>query len=69
MLTFVRSHRHRSYLLPGLSHDVEAAQKAERMQLRREELEKSIKTESFYNWKAMQKEKYPESLLTTDPVW
>jgi hypothetical protein len=55
--------------LPGLSHDVEAAQKAERMQLRREELEKSIKTESFYNWKAMQKEKYPESLLTTDPVW
>jgi hypothetical protein len=38
------------------------------MQLRREELEKSIKTESFYNWKAMQKEKYPESLLTTDPV-
>lgn len=65
----VSSHRHRSYLLPGLSHDVETAQQAERMQLRREELEKAIKTESFYDWQATQKEKYPDSLLTTDPVW
>jgi len=55
--------------LSGLSHDVEAAQRAERMQLRREELEKCIKTEYFYDWQAMQKEKYPDSLLTTDPVW
>lgn len=55
--------------MPGLSHDVETAQQAERMQLRREELEKAIKTESFYDWQATQKEKYPDSLLTTDPVW
>lgn len=68
LMTLLILHRHRSYLLPGLSHDVEAAQKAERMQLRREELEKCIKTESFYDWQATQKEKHPESLLTIDPV-
>ncbi|UPX13288.1 uncharacterized protein EKO05_0003804 [Ascochyta rabiei] len=61
-------HRHRTFLLPGISHDVEAAREQERMQRRRDELESNIKTQHFYDWLAMQKEKYPDSLLTTDPV-
>lgn len=69
MLTAAKRHRHRSYVLPGLSHELEAARKAERMQKRREELENTSKTESFYDWQAAQKEKYPDSLLTTDPAW
>lgn len=69
LLTLGRRHRHRTYLLPGLNHDTEAARKEERMQKRREELENSIKTQHFYDWLAIQKEKHPGSVLTTDPVW
>ncbi|KAF1926257.1 uncharacterized protein M421DRAFT_102602 [Didymella exigua CBS 183.55] len=68
LVTLLILHRHRSYLLPGLTHDVEAARKAERMQQRRGELENTIKIESFHNWQAAQKDKHPSSLLTTDPV-
>lgn len=68
-LTPASRHRHRTYLLPGLSHGVEAARKEERLQKRRDELENAIKTQHFYDWIATQKEKHPGSLLTTDPVW
>jgi E3 ubiquitin-protein ligase RHA2 len=68
-LTPIRRHRHRTLLLPRLSHDDEAARKDERMQKRRDELESSVKTQHFYDWLATQKEKHPNSLLTTDPVW
>ncbi|KAJ4310388.1 hypothetical protein N0V94_008473 [Neodidymelliopsis sp. IMI 364377] len=50
-------------------HDSEAARKEERMQKRRDELESNIKTQHFYDWLATQKEKHPDSGLTTDPVW
>jgi hypothetical protein len=69
LLTLGRRHRHRTYLLPGLNYDTEAARKEERMQKRREELENNIKTQHFYDWLAIQKEKHPGSGLTTDPVW
>jgi len=39
------------------------------MQKRREELEGAIKTQHFYDWLAGEKEKHPDSLLSTDPVW
>jgi hypothetical protein len=39
------------------------------MQKRRDELESNIKTQHFYDWLATQKEKHPDSELTTDPVW
>jgi len=68
LVTLLILHRHRTYLLPGLNHDTEAARKEERMQKRREELENSIKTQHFYDWLAIQKEKHPGSVLTTDPV-
>ncbi|KAF2627649.1 hypothetical protein BU25DRAFT_341004 [Macroventuria anomochaeta] len=68
LMTLLILHRHRTYLLPGLTHDVEAARKEERMKKRREELESNIKTQYFYEWLAAQKEKHPDSLLTTDPV-
>ncbi|OSS52487.1 hypothetical protein B5807_02051 [Epicoccum nigrum] len=68
LLTLGRRHRHRTYLLPGLNYDTEAARKEERMQKRREELENNIKTQHFYDWLAIQKEKHPGSGLTTDPV-
>lgn len=69
MLIAAQRHRHRSFLLPGPGHDVEAALKEERMQKRREELENTIKTQHFYDWLAAQKEKHPDSNLATDPVW
>ncbi|KAF1349479.1 hypothetical protein EJ07DRAFT_139949 [Lizonia empirigonia] len=34
----------------------------------RDELANNIKTQHFYDWLAAQREKHPDSLLTTDPI-
>ena len=38
------------------------------MQKRREELENNIKTQHFYDWLAIQKEKHPGAVVRTSVV-
>lgn len=51
----------------GGRHD--AAVRDARAKMRQDELERSIKAQHFYDWRASLKEMNPGSRITTDPVW
>ena len=68
MSELTRSNRRRAFIVPRLVRG-DADVKEQRLKTRQDELESHIKSQHFYDWLASQKEKNPESLQASDPLW